>query len=421
MKRKIWQTHRSFLAPGPERLGDGKETGRNWEAFGCAVRGTLAVSENRRALMRLFVKLMVAVTAVFSGVAFAAKPAPPPPPPSGCAAAGGTFPSIVFGRRVFATSGALTSWDIYVGNSLGTCAVKVYSIPGTSANNVSMSFNDPQGRIVWVQSERPGKNQPARGVVKMVKFQVVNQAIAEPLPLLATNVYQDPLDTTGATLYDANISSGGDAVVITRQVSTRVELKLLDVATCVSACLDSTPFSDIPYDGISGAVFGPDGTDRIYFTAKRSGTGSAWGVYLLERATSAWIGPRLVASMADLHYSDPTRKIFMPSTTRVAGDSVLLSFSWFAPSSYTKGVDVLNVTYCNSSGNGSCLEEGENPGVRIVNQNIPGQEGSGGWKDGSLLQMIYTGTLDGRIEATDPVTQEVLVSHGPGVLPDGVK
>jgi hypothetical protein len=381
--------------------------------------------------MKWLLQFVAVVAVLFSGVVSAAKPPPPPPPPpTGCVGAT-AFPSIVFGKLAPA-NGSSSTWDIYVGNGAGTCAVKVYSIAGTSANNVSMAFDGSQYKVVWVQSERQSKNGPLHAVVKMVRFHVGTQLITDPLPLTATTLWTDQLDTTAAYFYDVNISSGASTVVFTRRVSTQIELNLLDVSTCMSACQPLVAFTDSPYEGVSGAVFGPGAANRIYFTAKQ--TGQAWGLYFVDKVNGAWVSPpRLVATMADTVYADPTRKIFWPRTTRLDYDGVggandLVSFSAYTRDSggaSVKGVDILDVTNCASSGTGtggitgSCIENNE---AFVLRHNIPGDEGSGGWKgDGSILTMNYTGALNGDVQAIFPFTSQAPVDHGPGVMPDGIK
>jgi hypothetical protein len=409
--------------------------------------------------MKMTIRLIVATIAFSSAAAFGAKPPPAPPPPTGCGYAGGVFPSIVFGKLLETASGVVSSWDIYVGNSDGTCAIKVYSIAGVTPNSVSMALRGSEYRIVWEQSQRASKSGPYQSTVKMVRFSVdANQAIQEALPLVASTLYTDLSDTTVAYVYDASISPGGTSVVLARKVSTLIELRLLDISACTPSCPAPVVFSDSSYDGLSGATFGAglNGTDRIYFTAKKAL--QPWSLYLLGKDTGCPASsspynciPRLVASMADSPYSDDLnnaarssfpggRQIFWPRATQlmVPGGTTpdeVVSFSAYtrealpdgSSGSSIKGVDFIDVANCAASGSGSCLYSNSNEATRL-GYNIPGKEGSGGWKvdpvtGASILTMNDTNplTLNGEMRALDPFGWQLLVPLGPGLKPDGIK
>jgi hypothetical protein len=96
-----------------------------------------------------------------------------------------------------------------------------------------------------------------------------------------------------------------------------------------------------------------------------------------------------------------------------------------------KGVDVIDVEHCTPSGTGSCLNNSSDA-VRL-GYNIPGKEGSGGWKvvadpvaGGSIVSILTMNdtsplTINGDMTALAPFGWQWLFDHGPGLKPDGIK
>jgi len=439
----------------PLALGAGSGVGMRFAWIsGAADRTTRFYKGNS---MKSIVWLIVAVAAFSSNVAFAAKP---PPPPAGCAGVAGTFPSIVFGKTVHKSNGSLSSWDIYVGNSEGTCAIKVYSLAigaaGGSAHNVSMAFNGSQYRIVWDQAQRASSTAPAYGSVKMVQFKVdvANKSIIDSLPLVPSTLYTETsLNTTAAHVDNVSISPSGSSVVFTRMLTAtaQAQLWLLDVFACTSSCTATPAFSGSPYDDVSGAVFGAGstGTSRIYFTAKK--TGQSWGLYLLGKDAGCLPSslynctPRLVASMGEPPYSgDPNnasipggRHLYVPRATVLADGRNVVSFSAYtrellpdniSTGASINGVDIIDVTNCLSSGTGSCLYNSYPEATRLA-YNIAGEIYSGGWevdastRDVCILTMNRNGVfnVDPDMQALHPFGWQLCADHGLGWAPDGIK
>jgi hypothetical protein len=343
--------------------------------------------------------------------ASAAKPAPKPAP---------TCSSGVLGTPAFAF---LWSFQLYVGNADGSCAVALASV--AQQYPVAFAFDGTKYRVAWMADTRDEVKliSRMRWTIKMVEFTMSNGNIRESRPLQVRELWRDSVTTSDSTLSSPGIDSNARRLVFTRTYAGVTEVKQLDLTSCTPTCAPPTVLLAPIYNPI-GVQFGRAGNDRLYYLQKTT-NGMWWELGFFENSSGALSGPIVIVDSTHPRYIG----------TRAGGERVgglfrgnfspddLVAFAWVSVSGADVSMDVIQVgAGCVAGLPSSCLASGN---ASLIAQDVP--EGpyasSAEWtSSGYLLREVQAPDGTKRIETIDPVSPPVvLVDHGIGGLPAGLK
>jgi hypothetical protein len=172
------------------------------------------------------------------------KPSPPPPPPiTSCAGASGTFPSLAYVVPVPGkTKTDPGDTDIYIANSDGTCAIRLFSIANYNyLQHVLLDYRQigDHGRIIWYQSDpNVARGDPQQFLIEMLDFHISDGAVVESLPLTPSTIYE-----SGSVAIDSTaLAADGNTVYYSSEIGTTDSLYEIDISSCSSNCVSSPPF-----------------------------------------------------------------------------------------------------------------------------------------------------------------------------------
>jgi len=230
---------------------------------------------------------------------------PPPPPPTGtdCLNEDGAFPAVAYktetetGKR----RKRRTITDVYVANSTGTCAVKVFTTEVSISSIDYKQRSDGLGRIVWSQDASVGSAYPT---IRMMEFEFSNKTIISGVPLSQSTVYSVPVSSSVGIGAPA-LSDDASQVIFSVEESDGQggwldHINIADVSNCISNC-PTTRILEMSNQGIfplgDGLAMNTGG-DRIYF-ASHDRTADVHKLSFIEDQGGMWSSPTDVVTDDD--------------------------------------------------------------------------------------------------------------------------
>jgi hypothetical protein len=301
------------------------------------------------------------------------KPTLPPPPPlppnQTCAGAPGAFPAFAYVKNRYVTvkkgggTQAFNGSDIHITNSTASCSIVIYQgTKDSSPGDLVYRQNGTEGRIVWTQGTD----------IRLLKFNVVNGTVVEPLPLTSSTVYVLNY-TSPSSIQGMDLSRDGKTVYYpdeSRTVDFRWldTINMVDISTCTANCTSQRVYT-FPVDVGAGGLEINDSDDRIYL-AIHDRVPDIRTVSFLEKQGSTWASPLLRHVISD---QQDTAYATVRGLANVAigkwdynNNSVPRDVLTYVVE-HTTGpdtIDIIDVTNCLGSGVTSCLSSGEGSVIR---------------------------------------------------------
>jgi hypothetical protein len=306
------------------------------------------------------------IGALWCPLALAAKPAPPPPPPpppssgDACVGKGGVFPAMAYSRDTWAKKGNAIQYvktQVFVANSLGTCEVMVYdaSVYG-SAITASFRFDidSSVGTLVWFQGHDNGEtDRTGRPVIKVAQFHVTAGGAISGLPLTAATIFRAASTPFGFN--DVELSSDGLRLAFSAEDTVtglrRLRIWVCDMPSC-SGLESAFEASNVNNPDFIGGTFELalgrnelDGSERAYFTFRRSPPVLAGDLVMIERHPGGWTSPVVLVANEDFTGDASSTSLRQPSVLSVPGlaDRVALTSQDGAGSTNPLRVDIFDV------------------------------------------------------------------------------
>lgn len=358
--------------------------------------------------------LVLFLADLLASPALAAKPTPPPAP---------TCASGLLGTPTFAF---LWSYQLYVGNADGSCSVALASV--AQQYPLAFAFDGTTYRVFWTADTRDEVKliSRMRWTIKMVEFTIAGGNISQGRPLPVRELWRDAVTTSQSSVGGLGVNSSASRLVFTRTYAGVTELKHIDLTSCTPTCAAPTTLLTPIYNPIS-TQFGRSGDDRLYYTQK-STDGTWWEIGLFENVSSALTGPIAIVDSNDPRYVG-TRTGAARASRFFRGSfspDDLVAFASVSGAAAIMDVIQLGPGCAQGLGLGlSCLASGH---ASIVAQDFPldplASSGPEWTPSGYLLRQIQGPSGTKRIETVDPLLPlpgAVLVDHGIGFLPAGLK
>jgi len=337
----------------------------------------------------------------------------------------------VFGRLVQSKSGAVKGFDLYVGNSAGSCSIKVATAAHETVPDLARVGSTSKYRILWTADSRDaGGSAPLNLTVKMVEFTVTAGSIAEPLPLAVRELHRDPTAWSGSvplSLTSSLESAGGEAL-ITRQwrgAAPSGEVKRLDIGSCVPSCLAPELVYSNP--DVRRASYGVADDNRIYLHLNQ---GDEIVTAFLEDGPEELYGPlRVILDPLEWHdlYPSDSRRLGGGRIGRIDWDvdsvpETVLAVTLYDVMTGRESIVLFDIEACGIDGTGSCLGADD---LWRFNEHVD-QDGIGngfGWNsgNGTLLRVLRNIQGQRYVQAIDPVTEMERANHGIGSQPSGIR
>ncbi|MFC1720329.1 hypothetical protein ACFL00_04225 [Pseudomonadota bacterium] len=310
---------------------------------------------------------------------------------STCINSSSTFPAFAYTKLIIGgrKGTSVTGYEIYVSNEDGDCSVLVYASSAAYEDYSDLSYRQigNDGVIAWRQyadETVSGGNNSLNDLIKVIRFEVIDQAVVTQLPLSADVVANSGDKYIGYPSID--LSRDGNTILfihadsVTRAAEDVVvwTIREMDISNCSSNCDQSVLFSSSDIENLHNVSYGL-GENRIYFSGgihTNSGDDRASQGYIafIEYVNGAWSTRRELTYQGNGYYGTDYSgsSTFKDISTALIdlGNGVpseALSYTFFNVTSGQAEVHVIDVGSCSVSASGDCLSSGESSLVAEIN------------------------------------------------------
>jgi len=207
-----------------------------------------------------------------------------------CVDSGSYFPAFAYEVSDFSKKGA---FELYLANAEGDCSIMIYK--GNYSFNGDISYRyykiTRMGKIAWAQNKDGHKrNDIQNAVIRLLTFEVEDEAIMGVLPLSSELLYVTPQSSPYGGVSGVELSPSGDKIVFEewRDYSDHYLWELdLTSLECTDPCLEKIFESHTGInDNAKSPAYNLDG-DRVYFELGNFDT-DIHNIAFIEKIGSLW-------------------------------------------------------------------------------------------------------------------------------------